>query len=265
VPLGPFEAELRRAFGPTVNFHEVYPASEGFIAVQDAGAAEGLRLLADAGLFFEFLPMRDFDEARLASLGPKAVPLEGVRPWEDYALLLTTPAGLCRYVLGDVVRFVSTEPARLIYVGRTRLQLSAFGEHVIEKELTDSLLAVCSRHGWSITNFHVAPLFVDSTAGQNRGRHEWWIELGSPTVEASAGAALARELDAEVMARNADYDAKRKGGGLEPPVVRLVAPGGFEHWLRHCGKWGGQNKTPRCRSDRAIADELMQLTRFKPD
>jgi hypothetical protein len=262
VPIGPFQGELRRAFGPGVNFHEVYPASEAFIAVQDATPVEGLRLLADAGVFYEFLPLKDYDEHRISSLGAKALPLVDVEPNEDYVLLLTTPAGLCRYVIGDIVRFISTKPARLVYVGRTALQLSAFGEHVIEKELTDSLLAVCSPSGWSITNFHVAPMFVESNTGFNRGRHEWWIELRPGSMENPTGPILATQLDAELKARNADYEAKRRGVGLEAPVVRLVMPGVFEHWMRHHGKWGGQNKMPRCRSDRTIADELMQIARF---
>lgn len=262
VPLAPFQEELRRAVGPTVNFHEVYPASEGFIAAQDADPAAGLRLMADAGLFFEFLPLRDYDDSLPAGLGAKAVPLAGVREGEDYALVLTTPAGLCRYVIGDVVRFVSVAPPRLIYVGRTKLQLSAFGEHVIEKELTDSLVAVCRQHGWSIVNFHVAPIFVNSLTGQNRGRHEWWIELRSGTIETPTGPILAAELDRELLARNDDYAGKRHGGGMDSPVVRLVMPGFFEHWMRYHGKWGGQNKMPRCRSDRQIADELTHVACF---
>ena len=165
-------------------------------------------------------------------------------------------------MLGDVVRFVSTEPPRLIYVGRTKLQLSAFGEHVIEKELTDSVVAVAQAHGWTIVNFHVAPLFATSLTGQTRGRHEWWIELRPGTAQTPIGTAMATELDAQLMARNDDYEAKRKGGGLDLPVVRLVMPGVFEHWMRHQGKWGGQNKMPRCRSDRAVADGLAQVARF---
>lgn len=262
VPLGPFQGDLRRAFGANVHFHEVYPTSEGFIAAQDATAAEGMRLLADTGLFFEFLPMRDFDEDKLATLGPKVLPLAGVQPNEDYALLLTTPAGLCRYVVGDVVRFTSTEPARLIYVGRTGLQLNAFGEHVIEKEVTDSLVAVCSPNGWSIANFHVAPMLTDSVTSNHRGWHEWWVELRPGSVQTPTGPTIALQLDAELKARNSGYDVKRRSGIMEPPVARLVMPGVFEHWLRHHGKWGGQNKMPRCRSDRLIADELMQLARF---
>ena len=256
VPLGPYHEELRSVLGPTVNFHEVYPASEAFIAAQDAEPAAGLRLMTDAGIFFEFLPMADYNEADLAGLGAKAVPLEGVVPGLDYALVLTTPAGLARYVIGDIVRFVSVEPPRLAYVGRTRLQLSAFGEHVIEKEVTDALQLVCRRLGRVIVNFHVAPIFVDSEHGIDRGRHEWWIELKQAGPAAAAGAVLGPELDAELRRMNEDYDAKRAGGGLATPEVRLVPPGFFEGWLRRRGKWGGQNKMPRCRSDRAVADEL---------
>jgi hypothetical protein len=255
VPISPFIDELRVALGAGVNFHEVYPASEGFIATQDADTSLGLRLMTDVGLFFEFLPLNEFDESRLAELGPKVLPLEGVKVGIDYALLLTTPAGLCRYVIGDVVRFVSTDIPRLVYAGRTKLQLSAFGEHVIEKELTDALSTVCQRYGWSIANFHVAPLFVDSSAGRDRGRHEWWIELKAK-LEPAAIAILAAGLDAELIRLNDDYEAKRKGRGLEPPSLRLVLPGTFEQWMRARGKWGGQSKMPRCRSDREIADEL---------
>lgn len=262
VPSGPFMQELQQVCGPTVNFHEVYPASEGFIAAQDAESSRGLRLMTDVGLFYEFLPLADYDETRLHQLGPKAVPLAGVKPGVDYVLVLTTPAGLCRYLIGDVVRFVSIKPPRLIYVGRTALQLNAFGEHVIEKELTDALTKVCQSYDWRIVNFHVAPLSVNSLTGQQRGRHEWWIELRPGTVVTPTGPVLETALDAELQRLNDNYEAKRKGGGMEPPIVRLVMPGIFEHWMRNKGKWGGLNKMPRCRRDRAIADELAQIARF---
>jgi hypothetical protein len=259
VPVGPFVGELRAALGPTVNFHEVYPASEGFIATQDADSAAGLRLMTGVGLFYEFLPLAQYDEAAHGNLGAAAVPLEGVKPGVDYVLLLTTPAGLCRYVIGDVVRFVSTNVPRLVYAGRTRLQLSAFGEHVIEKELTEALQTVGQRHGWNVANFHVAPVFVDSAAGARRGRHEWWIELKPAVGNGADDRVVAAELDRELALRNEDYEAKRQGGGLEPPRLRFVAPGTFERWMRERGKWGGQSKMPRCRSDRDVADALQAL------
>jgi hypothetical protein len=240
----------------------VYPASEGFVAAQDAEPEAGLRLLADAGIHYEFLPLAEYDEQRLPQLGARAVPLAGVQPGIDYVLVMTTPAGLARYVIGDVVRFVSVEPARLVYTGRTKLQLSAFGEHVIEKELTDALTAVCTRHRWQVVNFHVAPRFACSLTGRQRGCHEWWIELHAGTIETPTGPILAAQLDHELRQRNDDYAAKRDGGGLAAPLVRLVMPGVFEQWQRGAGRWGGQNKMPRCRSDRQVADALMKLSPF---
>lgn len=244
VPVAPFAAELQAALGPAVAFHEVYPASEGFIAAQDAGDTAGLRLLTGTGLFFEFLPFDGYAETDLPELGRGALPLEAVKIGVDYVLLLTTPAGLCRYVIGDVVRFTTTDVPRIVYAGRTKLQLSAFGEHVIEKELTDALAVVARSRGWQVADFHVAPFFVDAAAGVRRGRHEWWLELRSTAGGIPAAEEIAVELDRELMLRNDDYEAKRRGGGLEPPLVRCVAQGTFERWLRAGGHWGGSTRRP---------------------
>jgi hypothetical protein len=256
---------MRSALGPTVNFHEVYIASEAFIAAQDADAADGLRLMADAGVFYEFLPMSEYDEARLPIIGQKAVPMSGVRPGVDYALILTTPAGLARCLIGDVVRFVSTEPLRIVHVGRTDLRLSLFDENVSEKDVTDALVSVCRRNGWTIVNFHVAPLSNDPTIRSMRGRHEWWVELQAGTLLTPTGPIIAPELDAEMTKLSRGYAAKRSSGLLDAPFVRLVMPGVFEHWMRYHSKWGGNNKMPRCRSDRMIADELGGALQFAKD
>jgi hypothetical protein len=265
VPIAPFQDELRSVLGPTVNFHEVYPAAEAFVAAQDAEAGAGLRLMADAGVFYEFVPMSEFDDESLDDLGRKAVPLSGVAAGVDYALVLTTPSGLARYVIGDIVRFASTEPPRLSYVGRTNLRLGAFGENVIEKEITDSLVSVCRRNGWTIVNFHVAPLVASSTTGRGSGRHEWWVELRPGTTMTPTGPIMAVELDRELMRLNKDYGAMRSRGALDAPFVRLVMPGVFEHWMRFHGKWGCINKMPHCRSDRVIADELGSSLQFAKD
>jgi len=265
-PLGPFQDELREAIGPGVSFHEVYAAAEGVFAAQDAAASAGLRLLADRDVFFEFVPLAEFEATPLDQVGPRALPLAEVKTGVDYAVLITTPAGLARYALGDVVRFVSTEPPRLVHVGRTALQLTSFGEHVGEKDLTDALVAVVHRHHWTIVNFHVAPLFhAGSLTGNKRGRHEWWLELRPGTVETPTGPAMAAELDAELQRANDSYAARRRAGALDAPTVRLVMPGVFEHWLRFQGRWGGQHKLPRSRNDRQIADELAQVTNFARD
>jgi GH3 auxin-responsive promoter len=258
VPIGPFADELHATFGAGVTFHEVYPASEGFIAVQDDEPAAGLRLLTDRGLYFEFLPLAHYDETSLDLCGDHIVPLAGAQPGVDYVILLTTPAGLVRYIIGDIVRFTSLKPPRLVYAGRTKLQLSAFGEHVIERELTEAFATVCRQHGVSAGNFHVAPLFPDPAQGRPVGRHEWWIELrgdGAP-----GPAPFAADLDRELATRNDDYAAKRAGHGLAPPTVRFLRAGVFETWLKSSGKWGGQSKTPRCRSDRHVAEQLATIT-----
>lgn len=265
MPIGPYEAELRGLLGPTVNFHEVYIAAEGFIGAQDTSARGELRIMADLGLFFEFVPFAEFDESRLDQMGARAVPLAEVAAGVDYVILLTSPAGLARYVMGDVVRFTSTEPPRFTYVGRAMLQLDAFGERVLEREITDSLLGICQRHRWTIVNFHVAPLFATNLTGQARGRHEWWVELRPGTVETPTGPQMAAELDVELQRLNPEYAARRRQGRIDAPVVRLVMPGVFRHWLRFHGRWGGQNKIARCRSDRVIADELAHMTRFAED
>jgi hypothetical protein len=265
VSVGPFVEELRRLLGPTVNFHEVYPSAAAFVAAQDGEARGGLRLLADAGVFYEFLPLEDFDEARLSNLGSKAVPLEGVRAGVDYALLLTTPAGLCRYSLGDVVRFTSINPPRLQWIGRAADQLTTFGDRVIEKEFADALLAICQRNGWTIVHFHVAPLFTNPLLGTTRGRHEWWVELRPGTVINPTGPQIAVELDIELQRTNPSYQTKRKGHGLESPIVRLVMPGLFEQWMKRQGKWDGQQKVPRCRNDRVVADQLAAIAQFAKD
>ncbi len=267
IPLTPFTDQLRQALGPKVRFHEVYAAAEGFVATQDTDApAAGLRVMTDLGIFFEFIPAADFDEARIEQLGPKAVPLAGVKPGMDYAVLVTTPAGLVRTALGDVVRFVSTEPPRLIYVGRTALQLNVFTERVSEKEITDSLVAVCVRHDWTIVNFHVAPLLAKGgMTGQIRGCHEWWVELIPGTVTTPKGPQIGEAVDLELQRMNPDYAARRRSGVLGAPTVRLVMPGVFEHLLRHVGKWGGQHKLRRCSNDRGFADPLAQITNFARD
>jgi hypothetical protein len=265
VPIAPYEDQLRAALGPTVNFHEVYVASEAFIAAQDSDAAAGLRLMVDAGIYYEFLPMSEFDEERIPILGAKAVQLAEVATGVDYALVITTPSGFARYVIGDVVRFTSTQPPRLTYVGRTRLQLNAFAERVTETDITETLLAVCQRNGWTIVNFHVAPIFSNPLTSRSRGRHEWWVELKPGTVTTPTGPIMAPELDAGLRKLNPEYDARRRSGVLDAPYVRLVMPGVFEHWMRFHGKWGGHHKMPRCRGDRTVADDLGQALQFAKD
>lgn len=261
-PLAPYAEELRAVCGAGVRFHEIYATAEGFVAAQDAEPEAGLRLLADAGIHYEFLPLAEFEETRLAQLGPRALPLEAVRPGIDYVLIMTTPGGLARVVIGDVVRFVSTEAARLVHVGRIHPRLDAFGERGSERELGAALAEVCRRRGWRVVDFHVAPLGRPSLTGQRNGRHEWWLELRAGSEITPTGPVIAPLLDAELRRLDPDYDARRKGGRLLEPIVRLVMPGVFEQWRRATGRRGDGKKMPRCRGDRRVADELARYSPF---
>jgi hypothetical protein len=261
-PLGLFAEPLRTSLGPTVKFHEVYAAAEGVFAAQDDTNSPGLRLLMNTGVFFEFLPLRDFNEATLANAGPRCLPPDKVQPGTDYVLFVTTPAGLCRYVPGDIVRFVSVDPPRLQLAGRTALQLNAFGECVSERELLETLQTVCSRNGWQAVGFHVAPLHQRIAAGQTINCHEWWLELRTHSLKTPTASVLGPQLDTELARRSQDYAAKRASHSLDFPTVRLVMPGVFEQWAREQHKIASASKMPRCRSDRAIADQLATLARF---
>lgn len=261
-PLGLFAGELRAALGPTIALHEIYAAAEGWFAAQEFATAAGLRLLAHAGVFFEFLPYAEFQNDSLDKLGGRCLPLPNVQTGTDYVLLVTTPAGLTRYVVGDIVRFVSVDPYRLVVTGRTALQLNSFGERVGERELTDTLLEVCQRNGWQAVNFHVAPFQLRTAIGATRASHEWWVELRSGTVKTPTAANLGPELDSELARRNSDYAAKRQSRGLDEPSVRLVIPGVFDQWAQGQHALASASKMPRCRSDRLIADQLLALTRF---
>jgi hypothetical protein len=262
----PYWPQLRAAFGANVVTHDFYAATEACLAAQDADHRSGLRLIADRGVFFEFLPLADYANGRLEQLGPRARSLGEVETGVDYVVLLTTPGGLARYVLGDVVRFTSLQPPRLHYVGGTELRLAHFGENVSERDVTDALAQLCGRQDWSLVNFHVAPLLgATDLTGQAPGRHEWWVELKPGTVATPTGPQMATELDAFLQKTNPAYAARRKAPGFEAPYVRLVMPGVFGHWQRFHGRLGNQAKIPRCRPDRRIADELAQITNFARD
>jgi hypothetical protein len=260
--LGLFGEGLRATLGPTVKFHEMYAAAEGIFAAQDDGNPTALRVLADAGLFLEFLPQAAYHEATLAHAGPQCVPLAAVETGVNYVLVITTPAGLVRYATGDVVRFVSTTPPRLQFVGRAALQLNAAGEKVTERDVLETLLAVCTRNGWQPIAFHVAPYAQRLGPGQVLNAHEWWLELGTHTMKTPTANVLGPELDTELGRRSADYAARRATGQLGAPLVRLVMPGVFESWATEQKKTASASKLPRCRPDRLIADQLAALAPF---
>lgn len=261
--LAPYHDELRQRVGPRVTFHEVYTATEACIAAQDAGANAGLRLLADIGVFYEFIPLDRFDPGDLVRSGTQALTVADVQTGVDYAVLLTTPAGLTRYVLGDVVRFVTTAPPRLLHVGRLPTAAGQLlGAGLLERELTEALVTLCRLNEWRLVEFHVAPVTISEAVGPPGPAHEWWIELKPGTVRTPIGPAIARDLDATLQTLSATYRTQRLGRALLAPVVRLVMPGTFRHWMQHHHSWGAPHRVDRVGTDRRIADDLAKIAPF---
>jgi hypothetical protein len=242
--------------GSRAETREVYPASEGFIAAADRGPNDGLRLLLDRGLFHEFVPLAALDQAR-----PDRRWIGTAETGVEYALVLTSNAGLWSYILGDTVMLTSLDPPRLRITGRLGFTLSAFGEHVSAEELEAAVLEAARATGSGVTDYTVAPLFPDPTS--SRGQHLFVVELapdGTPVTAPIDVHAFARVLDETLARRNADY-ADHRGGdfGVLPPDVRLVPPGTFAGWMRARGGLGGQNKVPRVINDPALRDALLQF------
>ena len=242
----PYRAKLEEAIGKKVASIETYPASEGFIAYQDSQADKGLLLLADAGIFFEFIPVSEYFNEN-----PTRISLADVALDINYALILNTSAGLWGYSIGDTVKFVSKEPYKIVVTGRIKHFISAFGEHVIAEEVEAALLEVAAKQAVQITEFTVAPQVIPPKGGLPY--HEWFIEFVQPPKELDAFAAA---LDKAMQQKNSYYHDLIAGKILQPLHIRLVQKDGFIEYMRTQGKLGGQNKVPRLANDRALADLL---------
>jgi hypothetical protein len=229
----PYRDRIAPYLPPGCATREVYPASEGFCAIADRGDGEGLRLNLDRGVFFEFVPVEELERPN-----PTRHWAATIETGIDYAVVMTTCAGLFAYVIGDVVRFVDRAPPRLLVTGRTAWTLSAFGEHLAGHEIVAALAAACAATGARCGEWCCGPEFAGTL-----GRHRFLVE-GDGDAEA-----LARALDAALAAANEDYAAHRAGGQMLAPAVLLLAPGAFEAWMRASGKLGGQHKVPRIIAD----------------
>jgi hypothetical protein len=236
--------------GSRAELREVYPASEGFIAIADRGSGEGLRLIVDNGLFYEFVPL---DE--LGGVRPKRHWLGNAQPGVDYALVVSTCAGLWAYVLGDTVRLVGLNPPRLEVTGRTSYFLSAFGEHLTGAEIEQAVGKAAELTRTAIADFAVGALFPDAT--HPLGQHLYIVEFSDPIPAPAGVAAFAEVIDTHLCSANADYRAHRAGGfGLEAPAVVVAPHGTFSAWMKRRGQLGGQHKVPRVIADPALFGEL---------
>ena len=254
VAFGPY----RELFGQlipatTMRYLEIYSASEGYFAIQDQPDCEDLLLLLDHGIYYEFLPADQW-----AVPDPRPVPLAEVELHRPYALVISTNAGLWRYVVGDTVRFTSLVPYRVRITGRTKHFLNAFGEEVVIENAEAAVAAAGRAVGATVRDFTAAPVWFAPDSATSRGGHEWVVEF----APASAGPDLVRfgaVLDATLCAVNSDYAAKRhRSLALAPPQLRAVPTGTFDAWLARQGKLGGQHKVPRLLNSREVLEAVLR-------
>jgi hypothetical protein len=247
VNFDPYRHKLMESIGRDIDVVETYPASEGFIAFQDSTGEEGLLLNVDGGIFFEFVPTDTYFSAN-----PKRLMLSEVQLGVNYALLLTTNAGLWSYSIGDTVKFVSLNPFRIVVTGRIKHFISAFGEHVIAEEAERAMaeaLKACPEA--SLVEFTLAPQ-VNPQAGE-LPYHEWLVEFAqAPQDSAKFQAAL----EASMVAQNIYYKDLISGKVLQPLKLTILPAHAFIDYMKSQGKLGGQNKVPRLANDRVIADKL---------
>jgi hypothetical protein len=249
VNFAPYRARLIESIGKRIDSIETYPASEGFIAFQDRQDAEGLLLLADSGIYYEFVAADEY-----FSPNPRRLSLEEVELNKNYALILSNNAGLWGYSLGDTVKFVSRDPYRLLVTGRIKHFISAFGEHVIGEEVERALqYAMQQQPETEVVELTVAPM-VSPAAGLPY--HEWLIEFATPPRDP---ARFATDLDRQLTELNVYYDDLITGGILRPLRLTSLPRGAFQQFMKKQGKLGGQNKVPRLSNDRAVADGLYSV------
>ena len=250
VNFGPYRQQFEMLI-PSAKMQYVnnYSASEGFFGIQE-GQADDLLLMLDYGIFYEFIPVTEMDKDQ-----PKAIPLSEVEKDVNYAMVITTNAGLWRYMIGDTVKFTSTYPFRIKITGRTRSFINAFGEELIVDNADKALHIATTKCNAVISDYTAAPVYLE---GRNNAAHEWLIEF---TKEPESLEFFTETLDNALKSLNSDYEAKRYHDMiLRKPIVRKMPPKTFYKWMKKRGKLGGQNKVPRLANDRQYVDDILKMT-----
>ncbi|MBT8183910.1 MAG: GH3 auxin-responsive promoter family protein, partial [Eudoraea sp.] len=238
---------------PRKNFryYEIYNASEGFFAIQDRNNADDLLLMLDYGIFYEFIPMEVY-----GNTNQKTIPLWEVEIGCNYAIVISTNAGLWRYKIGDTVRFTSVDPYRIKITGRTKHHINVFGEELIIENAEEALKNICTKTGAEIKDYTVAPVFM---TGREKGAHEWIIEFRKAPDEIEY---FTEFLDNALKSLNSDYEAKRYNNmTLKMPKVHVARENLFYDWLKSKDKLGGQHKIPRLSNEREYVDELLEMNK----
>lgn len=246
----PYRAKLFESIGKKIDSIETYPASEGFIAYQDSQHEEGLLLLLNSGIFFEFIPAEEFFNDKPARLN-----IEEVTLGKNYALVINSNAGLWGYSIGDTVKFVSRNPYRIVVTGRIKHFISAFGEHVIGEEVEQAMSRTMKKFpGVELIEFTVAPRV---TVTEGLPHHEWLVEFATPPSDLET---FSVELDNQLRGLNVYYDDLIRGNILRTLRITSLPANAFITYMRSLGKLGGQNKVPRLSNDRKIADALHRIS-----
>ena len=252
---------------PNMHYMETYNASEGFFGIQDDPTDKSMLLMLDYGVFYEFIeaplsspPLGGSPEAQNASPNggrvEGAIPLWAVEKDKNYAMVISTSCGLWRYMLGDTVKFTSTNPYKFVITGRTKSFINAFGEELIVDNAERGLAYACQQTGAEVLEYTAAPVFMDSNA---KCRHQWLIEFSKAPADLQQFASL---LDSKLQEVNSDYEAKRyKDITLQHLELIQARPGLFNDWMRQRGKLGGQNKVPRLSNSREHIEQLLRLNK----
>lgn len=241
----PYETRFKQLLGGEIDYLETYPASEGFIALQDEFPGEGTILIPDEGIFFEFIPADEFDKPDAPRLSLREVETE-----VNYVVIINNNAGIWGYNLGDTVKFISKNPYRLKVTGRIKQYISTFGEHIIAEEVESSINEACRKTGAKIKEFTVAPLLSNP---KGRPCHEWYIEFSKKPASMEE---FRNILDNLVQKKNIYYREFIQGNVLQPLLIKPVKQNGFMEYMKSIGKLGGQNKTPHLKNDRSAAEFL---------
>jgi len=250
VSFSPYKEQFKKLLPrKSFNYYEIYNASEGFFAIQDRNKGEDLLLMLDYGIFYEFIPMGSYEKE-----SENAIPLSEVKLHENYAIVITTNAGLWRYKVGDTVRFTSLSPHRIKVTGRTKHHINVFGEELIIENAEEALRIVSKKTQTDIIEYTAAPIFMKD---KEKGGHEWLIEFRTPPKDIGHFIEL---LDNALKSLNSDYEAKRYNNiTLNRPVLHLGKKGVFHKWLASKDKLGGQHKIPRLSNSRQYLEALLLL------
>lgn len=246
----PYREQYRKICPPNMKYLETYNASEGFFGIQDNLDRDDMLLMLDYGIFYEFLPLSELD-----SENPKTIPIWEVELNVNYAMVISTNAGLWRYLIGDTVLFTSTDPYRIKITGRTKSFINAFGEELIIDNAEKALALACEKTHAIINEYTAAPIFLNDT---EKAAHEWAIEFETPPDNIDY---FSEVLDNALKSVNSDYEAKRYHNMmLLLPVIRPIPKGTFYEWFRTSGKLGGQHKAPRLSNERKFIEEILKIS-----